>query len=112
MVERLYRAVCGEGTTGAVQTNDTHLHRFLDEQYTELEQMSLLDDGELEPNRLQARTREECIMDMVPIWNNRALHVRASGGYKADGLHPAMAETEDGLVNGDAGEVFRIENIP
>jgi hypothetical protein len=84
----------------------------LDEQYTELEQMSMLDDGELEPNRLQARTREECIMDMVSIWNNRALHVRASGGYKADGLLLAMDETEDGLVNGDAGEVFRLENIP
>jgi hypothetical protein len=102
----------GGGTTGAVQTNDTHLHRFLDEQYTELEQMSLLDDGELEPNRLQARTREECILDIVSIWNNRALHVRASGGYKADGLLLAMDETEDGLVTGDAGDVFRTENIP
>ena len=91
----------GGGATGVVQTNDTHLHGPLQQDYMALEQASMFEQMEADPAGCPVRTREQCLDDLARIWKRRALHHRSSGGFVQNQLLNALDGSQDHLASSE-----------
>ena len=76
----------GGGSTGVVQVNDTDLHYFISQMYVQMEMLDLHERNELFTGRLATRSKPNMVTDVISIWKNTSLHLKARDGHLLNGL--------------------------
>jgi hypothetical protein len=102
------RHVHGGGTTPVNQTPDTDLNQFVRSEYGKKESRLLLEkmrSGQVVPKL----KHEECMLLMLEVLSDPALHRRASEGYKKVGQSIDLYGREDELVCREAGTFWKEE---
>jgi hypothetical protein len=102
------RIVHGGGTTPVAQTPDTDLNEHVRCAYGNSEARLLLEkmrSGQVVPKL----THEECMLLMLEVLSDPALHMRASEGYKKVGQSIKLRGGEDELVCREAGVYWNEE---
>lgn len=89
----------GGGATGITQPNDTDLHQHLRRDYVALETSDLVKQARLNPGSTPIPRPENCINWMTEVWgSNHPMHLRASTGFKKNGITNALDGSEDHLI--------------
>ena len=102
------RMVHGGGATPVSQTPDTDLNEHVRRDYGNGEARLLLEkmrSGQVVPKL----THEECMMLMLGVLSDPALHMRAAQGYKYVGQSIDLDGAEDELVCREAGKFWNEE---
>ena len=102
------RVVHGGGTTPFGQTVDTDLNEHVRHDYGNKEARLLLEkmrSGQVVPKL----THEECMLMMLEVLSDPALHIRASEGFKKVGQSIDLHGREDEMVCREAGTFWNEE---
>jgi hypothetical protein len=93
------------GTTSVMQVPDTHIHQPFSKLYLEVEQAKFTKRQEMQPGNVN-RTLQEVLDDVVTVW--RAMdHQRGVTGHWETGVANKLDGSEDGLIAGEALEVWK-----
>jgi len=97
----------GGGTTSVTQVNDTDLHQYISQEYQELEMMQCIDQAEIDSFALPQRGRDACVRDWHTVWKRPSMHALAAKGFKKRGHSNKLDGTEDHLLIGTAGNLWK-----
>jgi len=96
----------GGGTTGVAQVNDTDLHYFISQMYLQCETLALHEVGELFTHRLATRSKVDMVTDVIAIWKNTSLHLKARDGHFRNGLCQRVDGADESKIDRLAREFW------
>ena len=99
----------GGGASMVAQTNDTDHHWYVRKRYIEKETDLLIRKARAQGGGMVNLTRKEILDIMIEVMSDKALHIRASKGYKYTGTTNAFDGSEDHKICRDA-RTFWLEN--
>ena len=98
----------GGGASMVAQTNDTDHHWYVRKRYIEKE-TELIRKARAQVGGMVNLTRKGILDIMIEVMSDKALHIRASKGYKYTGTTSAFDGSEDHKICRDA-RTFWLEN--
>jgi hypothetical protein len=98
------------GTTAVAQVNDTDCHGDFEMVYVNFEQEACNERQAIDPGNI-SRTVQEVYDDVVATWRSLN-HSRAVLGHKRTGLSVALDGPEDHHLTREAGDFWKLLNMP